>query len=603
LAAARQEKNKQEADAKTEASPELAQVVGREDGVLLVNRGGSIRPATNYSRAGLGVGDVLPQGEGLGLETISPEPFEPEFPIVPMVVNRSVRGAASILPCLYSTGRKVDTYARSGFTVNSISGIEKQKFNAAGRIEIPREDCWALTRDGTSHKIPSIVFYEMKMDGYSSNRTKSSTVRFDNWEQTAITQGGCSGTDYGNVIRYSIPIVSGEPGEIEITQNLTPVRHTIQLAPGDTAIRLTETVSTGNYASIFEMRGFQSGRGGFFWTNEYYIKTKDSPQNFVYLSSGRVTWTVESYPSLLYSVSGSFNRLVFGGTLQITGGERTGDGAYINCTVQLAHPINPYIIDTSVSSRAASGTMSRIIPIGSVATSASYVSSADENDIYSIHLDQQFANPNPGGLQTAERWANSLDYPKKIEYEGKEIEGIGIGLNTITEIGGGSQRGVTAPTIFIPFEDRSRWVYTRDLTADPKVKEFKLFDPEEFIKEEPPGSFFIPAALADWREPLQDTPTIWANPCLASYSDEPFANINTSLYQANKVSIETALAKPVNESTPVTFTKIPISFDTTACATGTSSNLSASISGIGEAAIVIAAAGNQVPRKFGPSNA
>lgn len=91
---AEQFKAQQRASKKPEPSP-MVSVVGREDGVLLVNRGGVIQPAMNNTTAGLGIGESVAQGEGTYLEVISPEPFAPQFPVVPMVVQRR-RGSTQI---------------------------------------------------------------------------------------------------------------------------------------------------------------------------------------------------------------------------------------------------------------------------------------------------------------------------------------------------------------------------------------------------------------------------------------------------------------------------------------------------------------------------
>jgi hypothetical protein len=135
-------------------------------------------------------------------------------------------------------------------------------------------------------------------------------------------------------------------------------------------------------------------------------------------------------------------------------------------------------------------------------------------------------------------------------------------------------------------------VYTKDLTTNPAVREFKRFDPDEFQDETPIEAF------TDWREPLQEPPATWDNACKEQYSDESFANIDTFLYEVEKPHINTALAKPTGQVTDITFNKTSLVADASICARGDAIEFIVKVVGVGSPATAIAAGGNRVPQKF-----
>ena len=174
-------------------------------------------------------------------------------------------------------------------------------------------------------------------------------------------------------------------------------------------------------------------------------------------------------------------------------------------------------------------------------------------------------------------WDEDEDF-LTIKYNGLDIPGIGVGsiLNTVGAAN--IDPGVmvpASPTIFIPHKDCARWVYTKDLTTNPAVREFKRFDPDEFQDETPIEAF------TDWREPLQEPPATWDNACKEQYSDEPFANIDTFLYEVEKLHINTALAKPTGQVTDITFNKTSLVADASICARGDAIEFIVKVVGVG----------------------
>jgi hypothetical protein len=366
---------------------------------------------------------------------------------------------------------------------------------------------------------------------------------------------------------------------------------------GDYALLFEESINFGGYTELLDYPEFRSQTASpnplSFFRNFYVLKSGVERAGLA-----TVTWQVTSYPSLQNTVSGSYKKLFGGGIIGLDsipsdslfsdeGNAGTAYGPYCSTRPRWL----PFFIEPSKSTQRSSSTFSSIIYTGSTANSSSYVSSARQNDIYSMCTNQWTAYPLEKQLAF---WNEDEDF-HTIKYNGLDIPGIGVG-STLSTVGAANiDPGVmvpASPTIFIPHKDCARWVYTKDLATSPAVREFKPFDPNEFQDETPIDAF------TDWREPLQDLPVAWNNACQEQYSDEPFANIDTFLYEVEKLHINTALAKPTGQVTDITVNKTSLVADASICARGDTSELVVKVAGVGSPATAIAAGGNRVPQKF-----
>jgi len=620
LAAARQEKNKQEADAKTEASPELAQVVGREDGVLLVNRGGSIRPATNYSRAGLGVGDVLPQGEGLGLETISPEPFEPEFPIVPMVVNQRRVSQPGIIPFIYGVPYTFE-YAYA-------PGEEPQELESASQ--------WLYTRDQQRVPIAHLDFIEIKYNGADELAVEppepfepvcSTFVAF--WYQhyaaaaAAIRKAtGASPPSFYTqfTVTECVPPEDYTPARGNYLHKADFIEHQLKIGPFDSYLTYTESISHSNgggnrSSATFQVSTADEDIGVI--TQDFYVIHPDTlldpeDQSEEITQKGRnrragnsmpYSWTLSSS---IDSISGNGVKEV-GAAWPVVRAQAVPDNRPLEVLTQeqidefLATGVTPVVVKDVLTSGGAAYTSTNSVQIPIQRTNGTpYISSTNQvefvagnqsqavlpamggitplptnHDFYEDYLNlpyrqQGLADWLDFGTSALDSRGNMKDHPlvmprrifNKLRargWEPSQIVGVAHGFCILTG---------APPTLLIPMGNQAYlyqvWAENID---DPENRFWELRDPEPADNAEE----------LEWRYPMRANPPSFNDACHEDFYLNRFANIsNGKAYEVDQADLARIFANAGTDAVGVPFTGKPIIEDDNACVISSAANYSKS---------------------------
>lgn len=642
LAAARQEKNKQEADARTEAAPELAQVVGREDGVLLVNRGGSIRPATNYSRAGLGVGDVLPQSEGLGLETISPEPFEPEFPIVPMVVNQRRVSQPGIIPFVYGVPYTFE-YAYA-------PGDEPQELESASQ--------WLYTRDQQRVPINHIDFIEIKYNGASELEVEPpeppelicstyTTIWYQHYAALAAairktTATGASPSSF--YVQFTVtecePPEDYIPSRGNYLHKADFIEHQLKIGPFDTYLTYTESISHSNgggnrSSATFQVSAEDPDIGAI--TQEFYVIHPDTlldpeDQSNEITQGGRNRRAGNSMPyawtlsSSIDSISGSGVKEV-GAAWPVVRAQEVPDSRPLDVLNQeqidefLATGVTPVVVKDVLTTGGAAyaSTNSVRIPI-QLASGTPYISSTNQVEFVAGNQSQT-ALPAMGGItplptnhdfyqdylslpyrqQGLADWidlseslldsrGNMKDHPlvmpmrifNKLRARGwdpSQTAGVAHGFCILTG---------APPTLLIPMgnQDYLHQVWAKNV-EDPENIFWELRDPMPVDN----------AAELEWRFPMRTNPPSFNDICHEDFYLNRFANIsNGKAYEVAQADLARIFANAGTDAVGVPFTGKPIIEDDNACVISPAANYSKSFSKIEptERVTPLAAAPNKV---------
>jgi hypothetical protein len=640
LAAARQEKNKQEASAKTEAMPELAQVVGREDGVLLVNRGGSIRPATNYSRAGLGVGDVLPQGEGLGLEAISPEPFEPEFPIVPMVVNQRRVSQPGIIPFVYGVPYTFE-YAYA-------PGSAPQELESASQ--------WLYTRDQQRVPINHVYFIEIRYEGaaeqavepyelpepvcstfvtswYQHYAASAAAVRRAEGESPSYFYTQFTVTDCSPPLDYT-------PSRGNYLHNASFIEHRLKIGPFDTYLTYTESIShsngSGNRSSAsFQVSTADPDIGAI--TQEFYVIHPDTlldfeDQSLEISNEGRNRRAGNSMPyawtlsSSVDSISGNGIKEV-GTAWPVVEALAVPDGRPLEELTQseidefLGTGVTPVVVKDVLTAGGAAYTSTNSVQIPvQRANGTPYISSTNQvefvagnqtqavlpalggitplpanHDFYNQYLDlpyrqQGLADWLDFAKAGFDSRGNMKDHPlvmprslfNKLKARGwAESQSIGV-AHAFCHLTG------SPPTLIIPMgsQDYLHQVWAQN-TDNPENIFWELRDPETGDN----------AAELEWRYPMRANPASFGDVCHEDFYLNRFANIsNGKAYEVAQADLASIFTNTGTEAVSVPFTGKPIVVEDGACVISPAANYSKSFSKIEptEGVTPLAAAPNKV---------
>jgi hypothetical protein len=572
---AEQLKAQQRASKKPEPSP-MVSVVGREDGVLLVNRGGVIQPATNNTTAGLGIGESVAQGEGTYLEVISPEPFTPAFPVFPLVVQRRRASKETILPFIYSA--------------SFVENVNVLQNGSPATVELTGERLWLHTRDQTVEEVPpSIFFWEIKTKGYRTLGSTQGNSRFEIEVITTSSNGGCDGLTY-ETYSYNVTSSAGESGEVFITEDVDFIPHTLRLAPGDTGVRYQETGGHGGGGSALDGVFYRtSAEASRFASVHIHVPPPGLNSDFRSTQPALYSylWSLTSWPSEQYSISGTglkiaanqnfATQLIASGSLPFCGGR-----TFIAASDPASH------------SPSFSATRSTIVPIVSAfEPENSYLSSGGQREYLHIcsDLQPQITEQNDPFLDAATQSnLRTVLLPDKVR-DSLTSGSISLGMFEA----GGQSNGVTTPSILIPSKSCTYSAYVRDLEAIPITAEIRSVTEDDLA---------IDGWNEDWRYPLQQSPVIWSSPCFEQYATEPLANISSFLFQAQPSDLQNIVSSPLGLGVATPFTATPLSINNGDCFAGTATEKAITLPGLGiaDAVTIRLAAPNIVPRKYGRKN-
>lgn len=637
---------------------------------------GTTETRENFSRAGAGIGQVFPL-EGTcnngtqGLDTLEPRRLKIEDDNPPIFVNR--RRPKSCFENIFSVLYCESPYTFEdsvSFDIETYTRFDRPSFDPnAPLTELESCDCCFISRNGTEENARAISLLTID---YSIK-----TVKFVQGDisrvcesQLTFANGGCDGDTY---TQYEIIqcFPSGAKNTYFVQENPQYKKQCLQLAKGDTHLIYEETVSRGGTPAILGFDSYttySTGNNGgedFYFADNYVWVDRDwdfaNPTDNIVAGTAQLTndsstakslngivrvsysWTITSWPSLQYSISGSGEKLTSGLSYYVDGTRPVIENTGPFCEQSAAF----FTVDANAHIPGLSDTASILIPITTKPSQESpmTISSANTKDYAAVWQHQQsyqtydnfnwlqlgeqngFANPD-GVINRPFEKLDALRLPDeyrddfisgKFPHRGDVYPPSYIAYGVYRSPPGVTVNGSAPPSHPNPNEyERSyfdymspnvvipnniaccEFVYTLNTELNDGTCHFRLFEEGEFDVEDENGNNVTPSDCYDWRTPIKSDPIEWDQPCKDEYWDNGYANVdnNNVLYIVTPALIQSALAQPIGTSSDVSMNcKSLLSIDG-ACSEQDKDDKTITVPGIEKTVSVNAIGGNRIKCKY-----